>query len=99
MPLMSLGDQQLQGLCGFIGKASSLVIAALTKLLLCVLHMCTDDYRYLTVATRANSYKVLSILLDSTCSLVLESVLASPRSGSMSLQQTKVIVSFHFEGH
>lgn len=83
MPLMSLGDQQLQGLCGFVGKTSSLVIAALTKLSLCVLHMCTDDYRYLTVllATRANSYSVcFPFLLDSDPgSLVLESVLASPR--------------------
>lgn len=82
MPLMSLGDQQLQGLCGFVGKTSSLMIAALTKLLLCVLHMCTYDYRYLTVllAIRANSYSVcFPFLLDSDRgSLVLESVLASP---------------------
>lgn len=79
MPLMSLGDQKLQGPCGFVEKTSSLLIAVGIKLLFYVLSMYVYDCTYLTVplAMITNTYTMRSpFLVDSNPgSLVLESVL------------------------
>lgn len=76
---MSLGNEKLQGPCGFMEMTVSLIIAAFIKLLLFLPYLCTYRCMYLTalIAITANTYTMcFPFLLDSSPRfLVLESVL------------------------